>query len=61
MFREAFNKISKTGSNLSFGVTEDSKLYFDLSTPSPTNNEFKIVILAIQNLNNMSELSDFFT
>ena len=41
MFREAFNKISKTGSNLSFGVTEDSKLYFDLSTPSPTNNEFK--------------------
>lgn len=41
MFREAFNKISKTGSNLSFGLTEDSKLYFDLSTPSPTNNEFK--------------------
>ena len=41
MFREAFNKISKTGSNLSFGVTEDSKLYFDLSAPSPTNNEFK--------------------
>ena len=41
MFREAFNKISKTGSNLSFGVTEDSKVYFDLSTPSPTNNEFK--------------------
>ena len=31
MFREAFNKVSKTGSNLSFGVTEDSKLYFDLS------------------------------
>jgi len=33
MFREAFNKVSKTGSNLSFGVTEDSKLYFNLSTP----------------------------
>lgn len=33
MFREAFNKVSKTGSNQSFGVTEDSKLYFDLSSP----------------------------
>jgi len=33
MFREAFNKVSKSGSNLSFGVTEDSKLYFNLSTP----------------------------
>jgi Mn-containing catalase len=33
MFREAFNKVSKTGSNQSFGVTEDSKLYFNLSTP----------------------------
>lgn len=36
MFREAFNKVSKTGSNLSFGVTEDSKLYFDLSNTIPT-------------------------
>lgn len=35
MFREAFNKVSETGSNQSFGVTEDSKLYFDLSSPSP--------------------------
>lgn len=34
MFREAFNKVSNTGSNQSFGITEDSKLYFDLSTPS---------------------------
>lgn len=33
MFREAFNKVSKTGSNLNFGVTEDSKMYFNLSTP----------------------------
>jgi len=33
MFREAFNKVSKSGSNLSFGVTEDSKLYFNLSMP----------------------------
>ena len=31
LFREAFNKVSQTGSNKSFGVTEDSKLYFDLS------------------------------
>ena len=35
MFREAFNKIQDTGSNHDFGVTEDSRLYFDLSTPSP--------------------------
>lgn len=33
MFREAFNKVSQTGSNQSFGVTPDSKLYFDLSSP----------------------------
>lgn len=38
MFREAFNKIQDTGSNHDFGVTEDSKLYFNLSTPSPTNH-----------------------
>ncbi|WP_315168233.1 manganese catalase family protein [Metaclostridioides mangenotii] len=38
MFREAFNKVSNTGSNQSFGVTEDSKLYFDLSSPSPGQN-----------------------
>lgn len=35
MFREAFNKVQDTGSNRDFGVTEDSRLYFDLSTPSP--------------------------
>ncbi len=35
MFREAFNKVQDTGSNKDFGVTEDSRLYFDLSTPSP--------------------------
>jgi Mn-containing catalase len=34
LFREAFNKIQDTGSNRDFGVTEDSKLYFDLSSPS---------------------------
>ena len=37
LFREAFNKIQDTGSNHDFGVTEDSKMYFDLSTPSPAN------------------------
>jgi Mn-containing catalase len=33
LFREALNKVKDTGSNKDFGVTEDSKLYFDLSTP----------------------------
>jgi len=33
LFREALNKIQGTGSTKDFGVTEDSKLYFDLSTP----------------------------
>ena len=35
MFREAFNKVQDTGSNRDFGVTPDSRLYFDLSSPSP--------------------------
>ncbi|MDF2655811.1 MAG: ydbD 2 [Bacillota bacterium] len=34
LFRQAFNKVQDTGSNRDFGVTEDSKLYFNLSTPS---------------------------
>ena len=33
LFREALNKVKNTGSNLDFGITEDSKLYFDLSSP----------------------------
>ena len=33
LFREALNKIQDTGSNRDFGVTPDSKLYFDLSSP----------------------------
>jgi len=37
LFREAFNRVSDTGSNRDFGVTEDSKLYFNLSSPSPEN------------------------
>ena len=31
LFREAFNKVSGTGSNRDFGVTADSRLYFDLN------------------------------
>lgn len=33
MFREAFNRIQDTGSLRDWGITKDSKLYFDLSTP----------------------------
>lgn len=33
MFREAFNKIQETGSQKDWGITKDSKIYFDLSTP----------------------------
>ncbi len=33
MFREAFNKIQDTGSLKGWGITKDSKLYFNLSTP----------------------------
>ncbi|HOQ01609.1 manganese catalase family protein [Acetivibrio clariflavus] len=33
MFREAFNRIQDSGSQKDWGVTQDSKLYFDLSTP----------------------------
>lgn len=38
LFREAFNKVQNTGSNKDFGVTEDSRLYFNLSSPSPKNH-----------------------
>lgn len=48
LFREALNKIQDTGSNRDFGVTADSKLYFDLSSPNrhfdspnPTPPSFK--------------------
>lgn len=33
MFREAFNKLQDTGSLKDWGITNDSKLYFNLSTP----------------------------
>lgn len=38
MFREAFNKLQDTGSLRDWGITKDSRLYFDLSTPG--NNSF---------------------
>ena len=38
MFREAFNKVQDTGSDRDFGVTKDSRIYFDLSSPSPKSN-----------------------
>ncbi len=37
MFREAFNRVQDSGSNKDFGVTKDSRIYFDLSSPSPGN------------------------
>ena len=37
LFREAFNRVQDIGSNRDFGVTEDSRIYFDLSSPSPKN------------------------
>jgi Mn-containing catalase len=37
LFRDAFNKVQNSGSNKDFGVTQDSKLYFNLSTPSAGN------------------------
>lgn len=39
LFREALNKVQDSGSNKDFGVTEDSKLYFDLSTPGPSHGK----------------------
>jgi len=38
LFREALNRVQNKGSNKDFGVTEDSKLYFDLSSPTPPNH-----------------------
>ncbi|MBP1569101.1 MAG: manganese catalase family protein, partial [Oscillospiraceae bacterium] len=40
MFREAFNKVQKTGSNRDFGTTKAAKMYFSLSEPSPENSRF---------------------
>ncbi|KUO58601.1 MAG: manganese catalase [Gracilibacter sp. BRH_c7a] len=41
LFREAFNMLQDTGSLKDWGVTQDSKVYFDLSTPGKYFNELK--------------------
>lgn len=41
LFREAFNMLQDTGSLQDWGVTNDSKVYFDLSTPGKYFNELK--------------------
>ncbi len=38
LFREAFNKVQDSGSNKDFGVTEDSRLYFNLSGGKNTDS-----------------------
>lgn len=40
MFREAFNKVQKTGSNRDYGTTKAAKMYFSLSEPSPEDSRF---------------------
>jgi len=40
LFREAFNKVMKTGSNQDFGTTKAAKMYFSLSEPSPEDSSF---------------------
>lgn len=40
MFREAFNKVQKAGSNCDFGTTKAAKMYFSLSEPSPADSKF---------------------
>ncbi len=44
LFRDALNKVKNTGSNKDFGITEDFKLYFDLSSPGPHDHDTKIDI-----------------
>jgi len=41
MFREAFNKVQKSGSNRDFGTTKAAKMYFSMSEPSPENSRFE--------------------
>ncbi len=40
LFREAFNKVQKTGSNRDFGTTKAAKMYFSMSEPSPSESRF---------------------
>ena len=35
LFREAFNKVQKTGSDRDFGTTKAARMYFSMSEPSP--------------------------
>jgi len=35
MFRDAFNKVVKSGSNQDFGTTKAAKMYFSMSEPGP--------------------------
>ena len=44
LFREAFNKVMKTGSNQDFGTTKAAKMYFSLSEPSPELCKFLFVM-----------------
>lgn len=44
LFREALNKVQASGSNKDFGVTEDSKLYFDLSTPMKRQTQHRFLL-----------------
>ncbi len=38
MFREAFNRVQESGSNRDFGTTKAAKMFFNLSTPSPSSS-----------------------
>ncbi|MBR2589905.1 MAG: manganese catalase family protein [Clostridia bacterium] len=40
LFREAFNKVMKSGSNQDFGTTKAAKMYFSMSEPSPESSSF---------------------
>lgn len=44
LFRDALNKVKDTGSNKDFGITEDSKLYFNLSNTGANDKDTKIDI-----------------
>ena len=37
MFRDAFNKVQKSGSNRDFGTTKAAKMYFSMSEPGPNS------------------------
>ncbi|MBQ8807723.1 MAG: manganese catalase family protein [Clostridia bacterium] len=40
MFREAFNKVQKSGSDRDYGTTKAARMYFSMSEPSPADNPF---------------------